>query len=32
VPLFIVAGVMHPLAFGLVQLLVPRVEPLKAQE
>jgi ACS family hexuronate transporter-like MFS transporter len=30
VPLFIVAGVMHPLAFGLVLLLVPKVEPLKA--
>jgi MFS transporter, ACS family, hexuronate transporter len=29
-PLFIVAGVMHPLAFGLVQLLIPKVEPLKA--
>jgi MFS transporter, ACS family, hexuronate transporter len=30
VPLFIAAGVMHPLAFGVVQLLVPRVEPLRA--
>jgi MFS transporter, ACS family, hexuronate transporter len=30
-PLFIVAGVMHPLAFGLVQLLIPWVEPLKAR-
>ena len=29
VPLFIVAGVMHPLAFGIVQLLIPRVEPPK---
>jgi ACS family hexuronate transporter-like MFS transporter len=26
VPLFVVAGLMHPLAFGLVQLLIPRVE------
>ncbi len=30
-PLFIVAGVMHPLALGLVQLLIPKVEPLKAR-
>jgi ACS family hexuronate transporter-like MFS transporter len=28
VPLFIIAGVMHPLAFGVVQLLIPRIEPL----
>ena len=28
VPLFIIAGVMHPLAIGLVQLLLPRVEPV----
>ena len=27
---FIVAGLMHPLAFGLVQLLIPRVEAVKA--
>jgi len=32
VPLFIVAGVMHPLAFALVELLIPRVEPLKLQD
>lgn len=28
VPLFIIAGVMHPLALGLVHWLIPRVEPL----
>ncbi len=28
VPLFVVAGVMHPLAIGLVQILVPRIEPV----
>ncbi len=29
VPLFIVAGVMHPLAMALVHLLVPRIEPVE---
>ncbi len=29
VPLFIIAGVMHPLAMGLVHLIVPRIEPVK---
>jgi len=28
VPLFVIASVMHPLAIGLVQLLIPRIEPL----
>jgi hypothetical protein len=28
VPLFIIASVMHPLAIGLVQVLIPRVESL----
>jgi ACS family hexuronate transporter-like MFS transporter len=28
VPLFIIASVMHPLAIGLVQLLVPRIKPV----
>lgn len=27
-PLFIIAGVMHPLAMGLVQLLIPKVKPV----
>ena len=30
VPLFIIAGVMHPLAMGLVQWLIPKVEPVGA--
>jgi len=28
VPLFIIAGVMHPLAFGLVHWMIPRIEPV----
>jgi ACS family hexuronate transporter-like MFS transporter len=28
IPLFIIAGVMHPLAMGLVQLLIPKVKPV----
>ncbi len=28
IPLFIIAGVMHPLAIALVQVLIPRIEPL----
>lgn len=28
VPLFIIASVMHPLAIGVVQLLIPKVEPV----
>jgi len=28
VPLFIIAGIMHPLAMGLVHWLVPRIEPV----
>jgi len=26
VPLFIIASVMHPLAIGLVQVLIPKIE------
>jgi ACS family hexuronate transporter-like MFS transporter len=29
-PLFIIAGVMHPLAMGVVQLLTPRIEKIPA--
>ncbi len=29
IPLFIIAGVMHPLAIGVVQLLIPRIEPVR---
>ena len=28
IPLFVIAGVMHPLAIALVQALIPRIEPL----
>jgi hypothetical protein len=28
VPLFIIASVMHPLAIGIVQLLIPKIEPV----
>ncbi len=28
VPLFIIAGIMHPLAIGLLHLMIPRVEPV----
>ena len=28
VPLFIIAGIMHPLAIGLLQWMVPRIEPV----
>jgi ACS family hexuronate transporter-like MFS transporter len=28
VPLFVIAGVMHPLAMGLVHLIVPKIEPV----
>jgi ACS family hexuronate transporter-like MFS transporter len=28
VPLFIIAGIMHPLAIGLVHFLVPKIEPV----
>ena len=28
VPIFIIAGVMHPLALGLLQLLVPKIQPV----
>ena len=28
VPLFIIAGVMHPLALGVVQLLIPKIRPI----
>ena len=28
VPLFIIAGIMHPLAIGLLNWLVPRIEPV----
>jgi len=31
VPLFLLASVMHPLALGLVQLLIPRIEAVKFQ-
>ncbi len=30
VPLFLIAGVMHPLAIGLIHWLVPRIEPIAA--
>ena len=30
VPLFIIAGVMHPLAIGIVHLLIPRIAPVDA--
>jgi MFS transporter, ACS family, aldohexuronate transporter len=30
-PLFIIAGVMHPLALGVVQVLIPRIEPLTVE-
>jgi ACS family hexuronate transporter-like MFS transporter len=30
IPLFILAGVMHPLAIGVVHLLVPKIETIKA--
>jgi ACS family hexuronate transporter-like MFS transporter len=30
VPLFIIAGVMHPLAIALVHLIVPRIEPVQS--
>jgi ACS family hexuronate transporter-like MFS transporter len=29
VPLFIIAGIMHPLALGLVHILIPRIEAVK---
>jgi ACS family hexuronate transporter-like MFS transporter len=29
VPLFLIAGIMHPLALGLVHLLIPKVEPVQ---
>ena len=32
VPLFIIAGVMHPLAIGLLHWLIPRVEPVPASQ
>jgi len=32
VPLFIIAGVMHPLAIGVIHLLLPRIEPPAARE
>jgi hypothetical protein len=28
VPLFIIAGIMHPLAIGLVHWLIPKIEPV----
>ena len=30
IPLFIIAGVMHPLAIGVVQWLVPKIEPVRS--
>ena len=30
VPLFIIAGVLHPLALAVVHLMIPRIEPLEA--
>jgi ACS family hexuronate transporter-like MFS transporter len=30
VPLFLLAGIMHPLAIGLVQILIPKIEPVAA--
>ena len=32
VPLFIIAGIMHPLAIGLLHLMIPRVEPVPTPE
>jgi len=32
VPLFIIAGIMHPLAIGLLHLMIPRVEPVPTSE
>jgi ACS family hexuronate transporter-like MFS transporter len=32
VPLFIIAGIMHPLALGLVHWLIPRIEPVPISE
>jgi ACS family hexuronate transporter-like MFS transporter len=32
VPLFIIAGIMHPLAIGVVQLLIPKVRPISELE
>lgn len=29
-PLFIIAGIMHPLAMGVVQLLTPKIEKIPA--
>jgi len=31
VPLFIIAGVMHPLAMGVIQLLIPRVKSIESR-
>jgi ACS family hexuronate transporter-like MFS transporter len=31
VPLFIIAGVMHPLAMGVIQLLIPRIKSIEAR-
>jgi ACS family hexuronate transporter-like MFS transporter len=31
IPLFIIAGIMHPLAIVLVQLLIPKIEPVAAR-
>jgi MFS transporter, ACS family, hexuronate transporter len=31
VPLFMIAGVMHPLAFGVVQLMIPKIRPVEAR-
>lgn len=32
VPLFIISGVMHPLALGVVQRLIPRIEPVGSNQ
>jgi ACS family hexuronate transporter-like MFS transporter len=31
VPLFIIASIMHPLAIGLVQLLIPKIKPVRGK-
>jgi hypothetical protein len=31
VPLFIIAGVMHPLAIGIIQFLIPRIKIIESR-
>jgi hypothetical protein len=30
VPIFIITGIMHPLALGVVHLVIPKIEPLSS--